>query len=95
MSSKVAKPKVFRTRQTPWSSKDARAFRSAYLRLGKQGVCDAVGGCEYTRVREEWKKYGGPLDLDTFINIRANIGFGERTDELSQHPECRGDFFKC
>lgn len=73
MSTKVKKQRVFANRQTSWSSKDGRAFRSAYIRLGKQGLCDAVGGCEYTRVKEKWKAYKGPMDLDTFIKIHANV----------------------
>lgn len=77
MSSKVTKPKkIFASRHRlgPWTSNDSRAFKRAYARLGDQGFCDSVGGCEYMRVKEEWKTYKGPMDLDTFIKIRANLG---------------------
>ncbi len=55
--------------------KDMAAFRRAYHALSKQGKCDAVGGCEYERVRDEWIVYTGPMPVREFIYERANIAF--------------------
>jgi len=37
------------------------------------GFCDAAGGAEYIRVRDEWRAREGPVvDLVNFIRVRAN-----------------------
>lgn len=50
-----------------------RDFYRAYERLAEEGKCDAAGGREYQRVRQEWKDAGRPDDMDGFIIKRANV----------------------
>jgi hypothetical protein len=39
----------------------------------EEGACDAPGGAEYRRVRNEWIQNGYPTPISTFIRARANI----------------------
>lgn len=49
------------------------AFLKVWDGLAEQGACDARGGAEQRRVKEEWYAAGKP-DLEPFIRERANIG---------------------
>ncbi len=50
-----------------------RQFWRAYDRLSEEGLCDSAGGAEYSRVLDEWRSFGCPMNyLDQFITARAN-----------------------
>lgn len=48
-------------------------FDLAYDRLSDAGACDAPGGAEWDRVRNEWIAAGQP-EIEPFIRERANVG---------------------
>jgi len=54
-----------------------RQFRASYERLSENGHCDAPGGMEYRRVRNEWLLAGFSESVDQFIRWRANAWPGE------------------
>jgi hypothetical protein len=49
-----------------------RFFDEAWVRLSKEGKCDAAGTREYLRIREEWNQAGRPYNVWGFIEERAN-----------------------
>lgn len=50
-----------------------KVFDQIWTLCGENGWCDAIGGMEYRRVRQEWQESGYPLDIVGFIRRRANI----------------------
>jgi hypothetical protein len=77
---------------SPWG--DA-FFQNTYEKLYKEGIiCESSEGCNYVRIKDEWRRYFGDLSLEDFINIRFNIGFEDRSDQFSGRPETHPDYFK-
>ena len=60
-------------------------FNQTWSDLAKHGICDTMGGAEYTRVLKEWLQAGQPPDITSFIKSSANRAPEPLTDSL--HPE--------
>lgn len=77
---------------TPAQQLDCR-FESTWVKLSRQGWCDARQGAEYRRVRAEWIAAGRPPQITLFIVQRANLDssgrgpFGVEVDQVLKAKE--------
>jgi hypothetical protein len=65
----VAKP-----RHPIFSDDEAdQRFDEIHEALASVGVCDGTGGCEYTRVKQQWLDAGRPSNVAAFIEHYSNL----------------------
>lgn len=63
-------------------------FDDIWNALSEQGACDAIGGCEYERIRQEWADHEAEI-IASFIRIQANAGPDDGIVFLKQIEETR------